>query len=348
MKIPEFKKLLIGILAALGIGSAGLLGANIQPIPISGGGGTFEGGTVPNATTFESTVNFEDTTTFEFGAIFQAPLEWQLAEDNKQNIGGVSEEGIEYTVRENDEFASLVSLTGYENKADGDKIEINNGTFNTEYERRLSDTTVTVTKESGDTSKGHTRKTYNRNEAGNVDNNAILTEEFKANAQIYNEGLEAYEPVETLFGKFIARIKAAFDVPSIVYSFLGYENDTYMDLDDISIRHYKPTFVSRGEMVLTTNLDVPPAEIVVLTLDEDSQIDTMLSHGFSGVSQRVVLIIPPDVTVAHAAGSISNNLEFILDGGADLETTAITVLELQDMGTYWLQTSSIVSTVSVL
>jgi len=295
-------------------------------------GGGWNGGTVTNPTTFQSTVGFTDTATFNGQVSVIGNLGWTLADGFKTNNGTITAEGLEYTVQEIDEFAQVVGLSVYEDKSGQAKESHNDGALTYEFSRNSLGHEEKVV---GVTALGIVHTVYNENQSGNAVNDVIFGQEFKSNAII------GVVVTETVFGKLVAKIKTVLDLPSIVYTLLGVGNDPYLEIDDVSHKIYKPLYTSSGTADLITNLDVPLARTVTLTFDVDTVIDTMLQAGSSALGAETKLIIPSGITITNRAGNISNNLQFFLDGNADLVTIGITILTVKCMGDKWLQTSPV-------
>ena len=248
---------------------------------------------------------------------------WNLVDGDKSSEGAATAEGLEYSVTEVGAGTST-----YSNKAGQSEESHNDGALTYDFSKNSQGQEEKVV---GITALGIVHTAYNENQSGNADNDVIFGQEFKANAII------GAVVTETVFGRFIAKIKAAINLPSIVYTLLGVDNDPYLEIDDVSHKIYKPIYTSSGTADLITNLDIPLADTLTLIFDVDDVIDTMLQAGSSTLGQYVDLIIPSGITVTNRAGNISNNLEFYLDGNADLVTIGTTILQVKCMGDKWLQ-----------
>jgi len=252
---------------------------------------------------------------------------WNLVDGDKSSEGAATAEGLEYSATEVGAGTST-----YENKSGQATESHNDGALTYEFSRNSLGHEEKVV---GVTALGIVHTVYNENLVGNAVDDVIFGQEFKANAIISSV------VTETVFGRFIAKIKTVLDLPSIVYTLLGVGNDPYLEIDDVSHKIYKPLYTSSGTADLITNLDVPLARTVTLTFDVDTVIDTMLQAGSSALGAETKLIIPSGITITNRAGNISNNLQFFLDGNADLVTIGITILTVKCMGDKWLQTSPV-------
>lgn len=292
----------------------------------------WNGGTVTNPTTFQSTVVFSNTATFNGQAAVNGNLSWTLTDGFKTDNGTITAEGLEYTVREINAFAQVVGLSVYEDKAGQATESHNNGALTYDFSRNSLGHEEKVV---GITALGIVHTAFNENPAGNAVNDVIFGQEFKANAII------GVVVTETVFGKLVAKIKTVLNLPSIVYTLLGVANDPYLEMDDVSHKIYKPIYTSSATRTLITNLTIPLADTITLTFAVDTVLSRMLQAGSSTMGQIVYLIIPSGITVTNRAVNSGSNLEFYLDGNADLVTIGTTILKVKCMGDKWLQMSPV-------
>ena len=250
---------------------------------------------------------------------------WNLVDAGKSSNGAATAEGLEYSVTEVGAGTST-----YSNKAGQSEESHNDGALTYDFSKNSQGQEEKVV---GITALGIVHTAYNENQSGNADNDVIFGQEFKANAII------GAVVTETVFGRFIAKIKAAINLPSIVYTLLGVANDPYLEIDDVSHKIYKPLFTSSATRTLITNLTIPLADTITLTLvvDGDTVLSRMEEAGSSTMGQVVYLIIPSGVTVTNRAVNSEINLEFHLDGNVNLVTIGTTILHVKCMGDMWLQ-----------
>jgi hypothetical protein len=174
-----------------------------------GGGGSWNGGTVTNPATFQSTVNFEGTVTHEGNTIFQDEIVWSMSAGGvESNVGSISAEKVEYNLYEQDEFASLIGSSQYEDGAGSASEEHEGPAQRYSFDRSSAGTDEKVV---GVVPDGVVKTYYNENQSGNVLNDNIITETYKGNALITEV------PTERVFGTYEVEMSRVEEVPEVTY-----------------------------------------------------------------------------------------------------------------------------------